>query len=456
MAQHTAKKVRETTVVQMPGVEMRLSAEHALRAAIDTQIFATLRDLETLEGGRAVQAVYVALMRRLPNVVPDRRRLAIDAGVSETSVKRAISLLEECRLIEVKRRSGFSSVYHLADIRLPEVASMCLASIKKLARSESKKEGQGRATCEPTSKATRATCGPTSEITRVTSDPTPRVTSEPRVGPQVAHKETNKIQTSKQVVVVEKASDRLDEVLARWKLTSASYLTRTGDARAIPLLTDCKVKAARLIDMTMKRGSWTERSGVGSRVNFLRDNVESADAALRESERVAKSRSGEMRKRAQELATRLGQGQKMKDPVFSPERDDAFLKRALKGLNEPDGVVEHLKGDRDAIRQLVAEEVLWESVTEEISRMTDGEFVASCEKLFESEPGLRKLFSSPKRESVSLRLKLAQFLKSKKTAEIDEGLSACSRRESPEEEMGEEPHQHSHHRFCRDKEPHVN
>jgi len=79
--------------------QVRLSAEHALRAAIDTQIFSALRELSPLDGGRAVQAVFVSLIRRLPNVIPDRRRISIDSGFSESSVKRAIKLLEECGLL---------------------------------------------------------------------------------------------------------------------------------------------------------------------------------------------------------------------------------------------------------------------------------------------------------------------------------------------------------------------
>jgi hypothetical protein len=245
-------------VLSLPGVELRLTAEHALRAAIDNQVFASLRDLESLDGGRAVQAVYVALIRRLPNVMPDRKRLAIDTGFSESSIKRAISLLERSKLVRVKRSKGHSSNYVLADIRALEVASECVAVIKKLARGFSPRREEGQATSEPTE------CE-----SRVTSEPGSRATSEPRVGPLLTHKEANKIQPKQQCA----AAGLLERTLKRWGLESASYLAVSGHRQAIPELAQDPEFAARVIDAAMRKGSWSGSAGVGSKVAFLREEV---------------------------------------------------------------------------------------------------------------------------------------------------------------------------------------
>lgn len=264
MTQNAVLERREqATVVKLPGVEFRLTAEQALRAVIDNQVFAALRELEPLDGGRAVQSVYVALIRRLPNVIPDRKRIAIDCGYSESSVKRAIQLLERCRLIVVERKQGLSSVYHLADVRSVEVSSDCVAAIRKLVRSESTHSKEvGRVTCDPTSK-----------VARVSSDPTGRVSSDPRVGSLVTHKETNKNQSKQQGVAVADGQNTLKQVLKRWGLMSASYLVERGHPKSIPELTKNPILAARLIDVTMQKVSWSAEAGVGSRVAFLREHV---------------------------------------------------------------------------------------------------------------------------------------------------------------------------------------
>lgn len=246
-------------VLSLPGVELRLTAEHALRAAIDNQVFASLRDLESLDGGRAVQAVYVALIRRLPNVMPDRKRLAIDTGFSESSIKRAISLLERSKLVRVERSRGHSSNYVLADIRASEVASGCVSAIKKLSRGFSpRREGDGRTTSEPTE------CE-----SRVTSEPGSRATSEPRVGSLLTPKEANKIQPKQQYA----AAGLLERTLKRWGLESASYLAVSGHRQAIPELAQDPEFAARVIDAAMRKGSWSASAGVGSKVAFLREQV---------------------------------------------------------------------------------------------------------------------------------------------------------------------------------------
>lgn len=268
----------ERTILALPGVNMRLTAEHALRAAIDNQVFASLRDLESLDGGRAVQVVYVALIRRLPNVVPDRKRLAIDTGFSESSVKRAISLLERSKLVRVERSKGHSSTYVLADIRATEVASECVAAIKRLARDfAAEREVEGQATSEPTE------CG-----SRVTSEPSRRVSSELRPGPLLTHKEAIKIQPKQQ----DAAAGLLERTLKRWGLESASYLAVSGHPKAIPELAQAPEFAARVIDAAMRKGSWSASAGVGSKVAFLRQQV---PELIKNKNKTERNRQGTLR-----------------------------------------------------------------------------------------------------------------------------------------------------------------
>ncbi len=331
-------------VLSLPGVELRLTAEQALRAAIDNQVFASLRDLEPLDGGRAVQAVYVALIRRLPNVMPDRKRLAIDTGFSESSIKRAISLLERAKLVRVERSKGHSSNYVLADIRASEVASECVAAIKKLARGFSpRREVDGRATSEP------AQCE-----SRVASEPGSRVTSEPQVGSLKAHKEANKIQSKQQCA----AAGLLERTLKRWGLESALYLTVSGHRQAIPELAKDPEFAARVIDAAMRKGSWSASAGVGSKVAFLREQV----------------------------------------PVITEKLGNATLNQPLAVRRDsPREAASEPENDECRAKA--------ESI---VASMSEAEFHSACEHLFVERPGLRSLYGDADRSRIGLRMLLIE------------------------------------------------
>lgn len=339
-----AKRLENASVVALPGVELRLTAEHVLRAAIDNQVFAALHDLERLDGGRAVQAVYIALIRRLPNVIPDRKRLAIDTGFSESSVKRAIGLLERVKLVRVERMKGRSSTYVLADIRASEVASACVAEIRKLARGHSPAQRE---------RGSRATSEPTVDEGRVTSEPGSRLRSEPRVGSLVSHKEAKKIQLKQQGAA---AVSSIEQTLRRWGLESASYLVTPGHKQSIPELVE-NPEAARLIDVTMRSGAWSSGAGVGSKVDYLRRHV--GDAVARFSRQTQK-REGDVRPQSPPV-----------EPT--PPRCE----------------------EREAAEAAVA-------------AMTDGEFAQACERLFAERPGLRRLFPECDRASLGLRVLLIE------------------------------------------------
>lgn len=386
------KDAIDGAVLRLPGADFRLTAEQALRAVIDNQVFAALRDLEPLDGGRAVQAVYIALIRRLPNVIPDRKRIAIDTGFSESSVKRAIKLLELCRLVSVERQPGSSSVYHLTDIRSVEIASECVAAIRKALRS------QGRVTSEPGDSESRST-----------SEPSSRARSGREVGSLVPRKEAMKIQTKQQSAVADDVGE-LNDVLKRWGLLSARYLVTPGHKQAIPALTGNARLAATRIDKAMKQASWSADSGVGSKVAFLREHVSDVQAMCdRDSAALHK-------KRVQAFARARGVAASLPDispAALDPEQSAMLLERGLRRLAEPDDVSRLLRANAAAAERIVAHELLRDSIAESVAAMNDIEFLGARESLFVAEPALKKLYGDANRESRGLCLCLIEHLRLK-------------------------------------------
>lgn len=398
-----AERLHGGAVVAFPGVEMRLTAEQAIRSAIDTQIFSTLRELESLDGGRAVQAVYVVLIRRLPNVFPDRRRLAIDSGFSESSVKRAIALLEACGLTKVERIKGRSSVYHLADLRSQEVASECLSRIRRMSRLADGERVRGG----------RVTSGPANDESRATSEPGSRVTCGQGVGSQVVQKETSKIPIKQQAAAASEKglNDSLEAVLTRWGLTSASYLVSPGHERAIPILTENRESAAMLIDRTMREGSWTGSAGVGARVAFLREYVERVAVRLESEERDASAARENVVRRAGRIAENLIRRTPVNLEGLAEERFRLLLRRGLERLDEGDGVVRILAESEAVRRSVVAAELEREKLEREVKNMPAEEFRECCERLFAAQPGLRRLYAGVGTEGRGLLVCLLEFLR---------------------------------------------
>lgn len=394
-------------VVALPGVEMRLSAEQAIRAAIDTQIFSALRMLEPLDGGRAVQAVYVALIRRLPNVLPDRKRIAIDCGFSESSVKRAIGLLESCGLMEVERIKGRSSIYHLADVRSGDIASECLSKIRKVSRGS----------CAKGQEVSRFISGPTRNPGRVTCEPSGRAKSEPGVGSEVVQKETSKNQFKQQAAaeVENDGKDSLEMVLRRWGLTSASYLVTPGHERAIAILTENRARAAKLIDRTMRQGNWTDAAGVGARVAFLRENVGRVAARLDLDARDACVKGKEVARRAARIAENLIRPNAVELDLLTDERFSMLLRRGLERLDEEEAVLRILAESEPVRQSIVAGELEREEFEEEVRRMPAEEFRNCCERLFLVQPGLKRLYAGVGREGRGLMVCLLEFLWKERT-----------------------------------------
>jgi hypothetical protein len=403
---HTTNKItasrNETEVISFPEAYHRLTAEQALRVAIDTQVFAVLRDLEPLDGGRAVQAVYVALLRRIPNVTPDRKRIAIDSGFSDSSVKRAIGLLERCRLITVERQKGRGSTYEITDLRSSEAASVSLSMIRKLAR-----EVKGERTS-----ASRATCEPTDRKGRVISEPTPRVTSDHEVGSLAAQKEASKDQAKQQRAACLDAEPNLElrESLRRWGLSSAGFIVRRGHPKAIPLLVSNIENAARLIDRTMTMATWSPSAGVGARVAHIRDHVAEAAAGLEAEGEREWAENLAATKRAEFVALSLPQADAACLDSLNPGRKKVLLERAAARLDEPNRVIRQLLNSTEHRQRLIASEVVRERLEEELDAMSEADFDRLCSRFFTREPGLRRFYADGNRKSSAFRLHLLAFM----------------------------------------------
>ena len=159
----------------------RLNNEAALWAAVDSGVFAALQSLQLLPGGRAVQAVYTVILRRYPNIKQGKEGMALDAGWSQPTVKRAIGLLKKAGLIQSRQRGrGLTAVIELPDLRDRETVKACLAKIRAMAK-----------TVKPRS----ITSDPASSIT---SDPASSITSDPPAVSQVTHKASREQQEQKQ------------------------------------------------------------------------------------------------------------------------------------------------------------------------------------------------------------------------------------------------------------------
>lgn len=235
-----------------------------------------------------------------------------------------------------------------------------------------------------------------------------RLTSEPGAGSHVAPKVPMKLQSKQQRAAESVTNEELAQVLKRWGLISASYLAKSGHKRAISILVENPGIAATLIDATMKRAAWSADAGVGSRVDFLRENVADALATHLNAEDAKLRREADAMRRAKDVASRLPDF--AYDGDFDPSRVPSLIERGINRLGESEAVSSILRTDSNVRRRLLNEELVRESSEREVGRMSDAEFAQHCERLFASEPGLRRLFDPPNRESVGLRLRLVTFL----------------------------------------------
>jgi len=400
---HAASHSDSDAVVSFPGAD-KLTAEQALRASIDSHVFASLHELNSLHGGRAVQAIYAVLLRRLPNVHPDRKRIAIDSGHSESSVKRAIALLEKCGLIKVNRQRGKRSSYLITDLRHADHVSRCLAAIRSLRN--------GRAING------RPTSDPTPQQSRVTYDPGGQVTGELRAGSLVNHKGTNKKQ-KKQQDADAAGSIKTSPItkhcfhlvaLSRWGLSEASYLVKPGHPKAIPELISAGKLASELIEITMRSTEWSPGAGTGARVAYLREHVHKAvqELELRAAQQKAKQEA--IKKRARKAISKLKVHQPTRPCDLDATVRQSLIHRGLERLNEPPEVIKLIQQDPSACEMLAQNEQRWDEVVQRIGSSSDVEFTNLCERLFEQKPGIRRFYENTTRDNSLLCAQLTQLL----------------------------------------------
>jgi hypothetical protein len=390
-------------VVSFPGSD-KLTAEQALRASIDSNVFASLHELASLHGGRAVQAVYTVLLRRLPNVHPDRKRIAIDSGHSESSVKRAIALLEKCGLIRVNRQRGKHSVYHITDLRHAGHVTECLSGIRRLRNGVA---NNSRLTSDPTPKSSRAT-----------SDPCGQVTGELQAGSLVNQKETTKIpkkqqdanaaRSMKNTPITKYCSHTV--ALSRWGLSGASYLVKPGHPKAVPELISAGLSASELIEITMRSTEWSPGAGTGARVAYLREHVHESVRELKRRSAQRQANQEATEKRALKAISHL-KSAKGTLPKETDEIDRELLtERALKRLNEPPEVIDCIRQDPSACELLARNERRWDQVAQRIESLSNEDYSALCERLFEQKPGVQRFYEHATRDSPLLRAQLTQLL----------------------------------------------
>ena len=390
-------------VVSFPGAD-KLTAEQALRASIDSHVFASLHELTSLHGGRAVQAVYAVLLRRLPNVHPDRKRIAIDSGHSESSVKRAIGLLEKCGLIRVNRQRGKHSVYLITDLRHVGHVTECLSGIKRLRNGQA---NNSRSTSDPTPKSGRAT-----------SDPDGQVTGELQAGPLVNQKGTTKIQKKQQYADAARSMKNTpitkhcshSVALSRWVLSGASYLVKPGHPKAIPELISAGRSASELIEITMRSTEWSPGAGTGARVAYLREHVHESVQELKRRSAQRQANQEAIEKRALKALSHLKSAKGIL-PKETDEIDHELLtERALKRLNEPPEVIDCIRQDPSACELLARNERRWDQVAQRIESISNEDYSALCERLFEQKPGVQRFYEHATRDSPLLRAQLTQLL----------------------------------------------
>ncbi len=405
---HATWQSESDAVVSFPGAD-KLTAEQALRASIDSHVFASLHELTSQHGGRAVQAVYAVLLRRLPNVHPDRKRIAIDSGHSESSVKRAIALLEKCGLIKVNRQRGKRSDYLITDLRHADHVSRCLTAIRALRNGRT---NSGRPTSDPTPKTRRAIC-----------DPGSQVTGELRVGPLVNQKEAKKKQKKQQDAGAARSMKKSPitkhrfqtDVLEKWGLSEANYLVMPGHPKAIPELVSAGISASELIELTMRSTQWSPGAGTWARVAYLRDHVQDSVRELEHQAQQRQAKHQATERRAKIAMSRLKAHQSKHQGGLDTETQQSLAKRALKRLNESPEVIEHLRQDPAACEMLANSERQWDEIAQRIDSSSNSQFVALCERLFAQKPGIRRFYENTARDNPLLRAQLIEMLYEEKS-----------------------------------------
>jgi len=379
------------------------SSEIALRAVMDSGIFATLR---SVPNGPAAQAVYMALIRRLPCVMPGMKRLSQNTGIKQRQVYRALGVLRQIGLVEGERELSGAGDWDLMehtilDLRVQSNVKRCKAAIDRLVRSPK----AGTDTGDSTS-STRST---------VTDDSKPTVRGDAEVLSPVTPKDTIKKQTKNQTFAAGETkslkpdSSALSRSLSKWGILSAAYLVDERHPNRIHELASNLDAAPSLIDATMGLREWGPDTGIGLKVTHLREYVAEGVTVL---SRKAKHQADQQQKILSEARMVL---EALPGPVgleqlhsVGRERCKTLMARGIQRLATTDDVKQVLRKDALACRRILASELETQQYLQKIEAMDEEELGVLRMNILERYPPLTETLSDLPLDSPLLR---AEFLK---------------------------------------------
>lgn len=405
----------------------------AVWAVVDSGVFAALRELTGLDGGSAVQTLYVCLARRLPNIRPSHERIASDSGFSVSTVKRAVKLLERSGLIRVHRVKGYCPRYELIDLGNDDRVRDCLSGIRRLAKSKTPSIANGE-------KGTKVT---TDRTTRVSSDPTPlsttglgrQVKSDHDPGSGVSDKEPT--QDSNQdpswlvgqglnVSIEGEGNTVVDspstgqgiqgalDALRRHGIHRGEYLLDPNHPRSLQVLTKHPQQAGMLIDQTLKRRAWKADEGVGLKIHYLRQHVDEVWQQLNNRRTEQSAHENRIRERAEELAEQLIHDHAATDRTDTIELSKAnrqrLLKRGLATINESPQIIRLVLANSEACDTIIRREWNIDQAYFRLDEMTDEELLNLKAKVLAENPQRQNLLrDADPRTSAMLRSFMARL-----------------------------------------------
>ncbi len=407
-------------VIPFPGNtnhQAKLATDNALWAAFDSGVFAALRNIRY---GPACQALYTALIRRLPNVRPGLTRLASDVGVSRGTVIRVLTILESIGLItrhrsETDAGDADTTRYELADLRNPEVAKRCHAAIHKLVKTQTPSE-EGRCVGAPTF----------SQGGRRVGAPTGRCAGAAGVGAPAHPKDPIKKQTKQQeaspLVGGGNVDDFREEIvgaLRRWGISDPSYLLDPAKESSIPELIQRPHEAVKLIEKAVSLREWTPDCGPGLRVCHLRSHIREAVELLEADRRADKIRRRRLSVKARAVIDRLPSSGVSGIDELPASRRDELLRRGLEALGEPQNVTAVIATDQAACRRIVAHVLHKEQLGHELDAMSDRDLDLLKQELLVRVPNIRTFFRNTDARSKTMRGLLIQQLRIQQAGKQD-------------------------------------
>ena len=393
-------------VIPFPGNtnhRTKLATDNALWAAFDSGIFAALRDIRY---GPACQAVYTALIRRLPNVRPGLTRLASDVGVSRGTVIRVLNILESIGLVTRHRSQtdagdADTTRYELADLRNPEVRKRCHAQIRKFAKMQPR----------PLSEGGRCADAPTfSQGGRRVGAPTGRCAGAAGVGAPAHPKDPIKKQTQQQEASplvgggnVDDFKEEIIKALRRQGISNPAYLLDPDNVSSIPELIQRPYEAVKLIEKAMSLREWTPDCGPGLRVRHLSSHIREAIELLEVDRQADEIRRRRLSVKAREAIDRLPPAEVSGLDKLPASRRQELLTRGLEALGEPEDVTAVLADDQAACRHVVAHEIHKEELGHELDAMNDEDLDLLKQELLVRVPNIRTFFRNTDARSKTMR-----------------------------------------------------